>query len=129
MDAVGEALALEPNSYEANLFMGFYLQFAGEPALAVEHSLLAKRLSPGDSVRGMAFLAGAQFMNRNYTETVRIYSEMYRKFPRTTNPNMRVSFAAAYALLDKPEEAAAVAKKLMMDHPNFNLRYISVHEP
>ena len=128
VDVVREALTLEPNSYEANLFMGFYLAFAGESALAVEHSLLAKRLGPGDSVRGMAFLAAAQFMNRNYTEAVRILSEMYRKFPRTTNPNIRAHFAAAYALLDKPEEAAAVAKKLLMDHPNFNLsqwKYIS----
>ena len=121
VDAVRAALALEPNSYEANLFMGFYLQFAGEPALAVEHSLLAKRLSPGDSVRGMAFLAVAQFMNRNYTEAVRIYSEMYRKFPRLTNPNPRVAFASAYALLDKPEEATAVVGKLLETHPNFNL--------
>ena len=116
-----EALTLEPNSYEANLFMGFYLQFAGEPALAVEHLLLAKRLSPEDSVRSMAFLAGAHLMNRNYTETVRILSEMYRKFPRTTNSNLRVLFAAAYALLDKPEEAAAVVKKLLETHPNFDL--------
>ena len=121
VNAVREALTLEPNSYEANLFMGFYLQFAGDAALAVEHSLLAKRLSPGDSIRGMAFLALAQFMNRNYTEVVRIYSEMYLKFPRTTNPNMRAFLAAAYALLDKPAEAAEVVKKLLETHPNFNL--------
>ncbi len=121
VNAVREALTLEPNSYEANLFMGFYLQFAGEPALAVEHLLLAKRLSPGDSIRGMAFLAVAQLMNRNYTEAVRIYSEMYRKFPRLTNPHPRVGFAAAYALLDKPEEAAAVVEKLLETHPNFNV--------
>jgi tetratricopeptide (TPR) repeat protein len=121
VNAVREALTLEPNSYEANLFMGFYLQFAGEPALAVEHLLLAKRVSPGDSIRGMAWLCRAQFMNRNYTETVRIFSEMYRKFPRSTNPHNRVVFAAAYALLDKPEEAAEVVRRLLETHPDFNL--------
>ncbi len=121
VNAVREALTLEPNSYEANLFMGFYLQFAGEPELALDHLLLAKRVSPGDSIRYYSWLARAQFMSRNYTETVQTFSEMYRKFPRSTSPNNRVVFAAAYALLDKPEEAAEVVKRLLETHPNFNL--------
>ena len=88
-------------------------------------SLLAKRLSPEDSVRGMAFLALAQLMNLNFTETVQIYSELYRKFPRTKNPNLRVNFASACALLDKSEEATAIVKKLLETHPNFNLSQIT----
>ena len=99
-----QALALEPNGYEANLFMGFYLQFAGESALAVEHLLLAKRLSPVESVRDIAFLAFAQFMNRNYAESVRLNTERARKFPRSTNPNVGVVWAAAYTLLERSEE-------------------------
>ena len=43
------------------------------------------------------------------------------KFPRTKNTNIRAFLAAAYALLDKPEEAAEVIKKLLETHPNFNL--------
>jgi tetratricopeptide (TPR) repeat protein len=119
--SVREALMLEPNSYEANLFMGFYLQFAGDPVVAVEHLLLAKRVSPRNSIRYYSWLARAQFMERNYSETVRIFSGLYRDFPRSTSPNNRVVYAAAYALLDKPEEAAEVVKRLLITHPNFNL--------
>jgi len=121
VNAVRQALALEPNGYEANLFMGFYLQFAGESALAVEHLLLANRLSPVVTVRDLAFLNAAQFMNRNYAESVRIYTEMSRKFPRSRIPVQLVAWAAAYTLLDRPEEAAAVVKKLLETHPKFNL--------
>jgi adenylate cyclase len=121
VNAVREALSLEPNGYEANLFMGFYLQFAGESALAVEHLLLANRLSPVVTLRDMAFLAVAHFMNRNYTEAARIYTEISRKFPRSTIPVILVTSAAANTLLDRPEEAAAVVKKLLETHPDFNL--------
>ena len=121
VDAVRQALALEPNGYEANLFMGFYLQFAGESALAVEHLLLANRLSPVVTLRDLAFLHIAHFMNQNYTETVQIYTEVSRKFPQTKFPGLFVTSAAAYALLDKPTEADAVSKRLLVFHPNFNL--------
>jgi TolB-like protein/class 3 adenylate cyclase len=121
VNAVREALALEPNGYEANLFMGFYLQFAGESALAVEHLLLANRLSPVVTVRDLAFTLAAQFMNRNYTETVRLYTEQSRKFPRSKIPSQLIASAAAYTLLERPEEAAAVVKILLEAHPKFNL--------
>jgi len=121
VDAVRQALALEPSGYEANLFMGFYLQFAGEAALAVEHLLLARRLSPVVTIRDLAFMLYAQFMNRNYAETVRLYTEQSRKFPRSRIPGQLVGTAAAYTLLDRREEAAAVVKKLLEAHPDFNL--------
>jgi TolB-like protein/class 3 adenylate cyclase len=113
VDTVRQALILEPNGYETNLFMGFYLQFAGDAALAVEHLLVAKRLSPVESVRDRAFMRLAQFMNRNYAEAVRI--------THGNTPNANVVLAAAYALLEKPEEAAEVVKKLLDTQPNFNL--------
>jgi TolB-like protein len=128
VNAVREALALEPNGYEANLFMGFYLQFAGESALAVEHVLLANRLSPVVTVRDLAFLNIAQFMNRNYAEVVRISTELSRKFPRSKIPGQMVTWAAAYTLLERPEEAAAVVKKLLEAHPKFNLSQLQVSQ-
>jgi len=121
VDAVGQALALEPNGYEANLFMGFYLQFAGDAALAVEHLQTARRLSPVVTVRDLAFLGVAQFMNGNYSEVVRISMERDRKYPGRRNPNWSVVLAAAYTLLDRQEEAAATVKSLLQTHPNFNL--------
>ena len=110
--AVSQALILDPNGYEANLFMGFYLQFAGEAALAVEHLLAAQRLSPVVTVRDRAFMVNAQFMSGNYAEVVRIAE---------SGPNAApVTLAAAYALLDRPQEAEKVVKKLLEDHPDFN---------
>lgn len=108
-----QALILEPNGYEPNLFMGFYLQFAGESERAVEHLLVAKRLSPVESVRDRAFMSMAQFMNRNYDEAVRL--------GRRNSKNGRVMLAAAYTLLDRPDKAAEIVTKLLETHPNFNL--------
>jgi adenylate cyclase len=113
VDAVRQAVILEPNGYEANLFMGFYLQFAGDAERAVEHLLVARRLSPVESVRGRAFMAMAQFMNRNYTEVVRI--------SWASTPSGKVALAAAYTLLEEPEKAAEVVKKLLDTNPSFNL--------
>jgi len=121
VEAVHQALALDPNGYEANLFMGFYLSFAGDAALAVEHLIVAKRLSPVVTVRDLAFMLNAQFMNRNYAEAVRISEEWARKFPGKTNPNTLVVRAAAYELLERPEEASSMVKMLLETHPNFNL--------
>jgi TolB-like protein/class 3 adenylate cyclase len=121
VDAVHHALILDPNGYEPNLFMGFYLQFAGESGRAVEHLLVAKRLSPVVTVRDMAFMTNAQFMNRNYAEAVRISLERDHKFPGKTGLNSLVLRAAAYVLLERPEEAFSVVKGLLEAHPNFNL--------
>jgi len=120
VDAVRQALAFDPNGYEANLFMGFYLQFAGESALAVEHLELAKRLSPVDTVRNMAFRARAYFMNGDYKEAEQIWLKMYRQFP-IFSPNGLVFLAATYTLLERPEEAAANVSKLLEAFPKFSL--------
>lgn len=113
VDAVHQALILEPNSYEANMFMGFYLQFAGDAARAVEHLQVARRLSPVESVRSRAFMSRVQIMNRNYTEVARI--------SWASTPSGKVALAAAYTLLEKPEKAAEVVKELLDTNPNFNL--------
>jgi TolB-like protein/class 3 adenylate cyclase len=121
VNAVRQALNLEPNGYEANLFMGFYLQFAGEAAIAVEHLLLANRLSPVVTARDLAFLAYARFMNRNYTEAVRLFTEFHSKFPRGRTPNNSTALAAAYILLERPDQATEIVKWVRKNHPGFNL--------
>jgi TolB-like protein/class 3 adenylate cyclase len=119
--AVREALALEPSGYEANLFAGYYLQFAGHAQEGVEHLLIANRLSPVTTVRDIAFLAYARFMNGNYLETIRLFEEMNRRFPRAMGPRNMTAVAAAYALLDRSEEAAAAADWIRSNHPDFSL--------
>ena len=123
VEAVRKALSLDPNGYETNLFMGFYLQFAGEAALAIEHLTLARRLSPVVTVRDIAFMRLAQFMNRNYAEVVRLTDEWSHKLPgQGSSGNADVVIAASYALLDKPQQAAAVVKRLLEANPGFNLQ-------
>ncbi|MGI9317149.1 MAG: adenylate/guanylate cyclase domain-containing protein [bacterium] len=119
--AMRQALNLEPNGYEPNLFMGFYLQFAGDASLAVEHLQLAHRLSPVVTVRDLAFMQMAQFMNGNYVEVSRIFKERDSKFPGRLNLNSSVFRAANYVLLEQPEEAAATVKKMLEEKPDFNL--------
>ena len=121
VEAVRRSLTLEPNGYEANLFMGFYLQFAGEAALAVEHLLLARRLSPVVTVRDLAFLSSAQFMNRNYSEVVRITMERDRKFPGRRNPNSAVLLAATYILLERPEGSCCGGEVAHGRSPQFSI--------
>jgi len=120
VNTMRRAIALQPNNYETNLFLGLYLQFAGESALAVEHLQLARRLSPVDTVRNLAFLAYAQFMNRNYVEAVRLFTERYRKFS-VGGPQGRVMLAASLVLLGRQEDATTVVGKLRETHPDFNL--------
>ena len=128
VEAMQHALSLEPNGYEPNLFMGFYLQFAGDAARAVEHLQLALRLSPVVTVRDLAFMGLAQFMNRNYAEAVRFGEEMYRKFPRAGAQHVRVVFTAAYALLEQPEKADAMMKEHLEDNPGFSLSQWQFHK-
>ena len=121
VEAVRHALSLEPNGYEANLFMGFYLQFTGDSALAVEHLQLAHRLSPVVTVRDLAFMQMAQFMNGNYAEVLRLFKERDSKFPGRLNQHSSVLRAATYVLLKQPEESTEVVKKLLEVYPDFNL--------
>ncbi len=95
VDAVYQALILEPNGYEANLFMGFFLQFAGDAASAVDYLLIAKRLSPVKIYRDVSFLALAQFMNRNYEEVVRLWTKTSNKPRRSRNFPAKTNLSTA----------------------------------
>ena len=55
----------------------------------------------------------AQFMDRNYAETIRL--------SWGDSPNRKVILAASYTLLDRPEKAAEIAKELLEAQPDFNL--------
>jgi tetratricopeptide (TPR) repeat protein len=63
-------------------------------------------------------MALAQFMNRNYTEVVRM--------SWTSTLNGMVVLAAAYTLLERPEEATEWVKKLLDINPDFNLSQLKL---
>jgi len=120
VDAAREAVRLQPSGYEENLFMGFYLTFAGQSALAVKHQEIAARMSPIDSVRGLAFLANAYFMNGDYAKSEALRRKRIDNFP-VRNPNPFVWLAATQSLLGKSAEAAATAAELQRIRPDFRL--------
>ena len=118
--AVREALAIQPNGYEANLFMGLYLQYAGQSEKAVEHLELAQRLNPVDTVRKLAFLGFAYFMNGDYQKAESIWRKRLDKFP-VKNELGLVFLAATYAMLGRTEDAAKIAKWALEVNPEFRL--------
>ena len=120
VDAARKALSLEPHGYYANLYMGFYLQFTGEGALAVEHTERAKRLSPVDTVRNLAFLGRAYFINEDYGKAIDVWDRRYQKFP-ISSPNGFVYLAAASVLHNNHGKARETVDKLRDAFPKFSL--------
>ena len=130
IDSAQQALVIQPNGYEANLWVGFYAHFAGQSALAVEHMEKAHRISPADTVRKSSFLAMAYFMNRNYDKSVETWRWRMRKYP-VGNPIPHVMLAAGLDLLGRTDEAAKVAAKFRDLRPSFRLskwRYIKLYK-
>jgi len=82
VEAARRAVAIQPNGYEANLFMGFYLNFAGHPAEAVQHLEAANTLSRIDTIRGLDFLGMAYFTNGDYAKCEETWT---RRFDRLGN--------------------------------------------
>jgi len=130
LDAVSQALVIQPNGYEANLWMGFYAHFAGQSALAVEHLERANRISPVETVRKLSFTAMAYFMNGDYAESAQTWKRRIDKYP-VGNPISFVFLSAALVKLGKLDEAAAVAAKYRELNPDFRLskwRYIDLYK-
>mgnify|MGYP000181289563 CR=1 FL=1 len=130
VDAVRRALAIQPNGYEAHLFMGLYLQFAGQPGKAIEHLERAQRLNPVDTVRKLAFLGFAYFMNRDYQKSEAILRKRFEKFPVNNELNY-VFYAANLAMLGRSEDAARQAEMVLKLNPDFNLsgwRWINTYK-
>lgn len=120
LEAAREALRLQPNGYEAKLFYGFYLSYAGQADLAVQQLEAAGRMNPIESVRGVAFLANAYFMNGQYEKSETLRLRRIRLFP-VRNPNPYIWLAATQFYLGKKAEAAATAEKFKKLRPGFRL--------
>ena len=121
VDAAREALAIQPGGYEENLFMGFYLQFAGEAAQAVKHLELARDLSRIDTVRGLSFLAMAYFMNGNYSNSEATWKKRIDKLGPVKSPIGSVFMSASQWLQDKRDEAAETAERYRLLNPKFRM--------
>jgi adenylate cyclase len=120
VDAVRRALAIQPGGYEANLFMGLYLQFAEQPGKAIEYLERAQRLNPVDTVRKLVFLGFAYFMNGDYEKSEAVFRKRMDKFPVNNELNY-VFYAANLVMLGRTEDAARQAEMVLKLNPDFNL--------
>ncbi|MGI9520222.1 MAG: tetratricopeptide repeat protein, partial [Hyphomicrobiaceae bacterium] len=121
VDAAREAIAIQPGGYEENLFMGFYLQFAGEAAQGVKHLELARDLSRIDTVRGLSFLAIAYFMKGDYRNSEAIWKKRIEKLGPVKSPIGSVFMSASQWYLDKRIEAAQTTERYKRLNPNFRM--------
>ena len=121
VDAARQAVVIQPNGYEANLFMGFYLNFAGQSAPAVKHLELANNLSRTDTIRGLDFLGMAYFMNSDYAKCIEIWQKRHKKFGIPAYPIGHVFLAAAQAALNKMADATDTVERFRRLSPKFRM--------
>lgn len=121
LDAVRQALAIQPNDYETILFMGYYLNFAGQPAKAITYLEKANALSRIDTVRGLGFLVMAYFSAGRYADCERTALRRFERFGAPRQPLGHVFLAAAQASLDEMDGAAQTVARFRRLLPDFRM--------
>ncbi len=121
LDAVRQALVLQPNDYETILFMGYYLNFAGQSAKAITYLEQANTLSRIDTVRGLGFLGMACFSAGRFADCERIVLRRFEKFGAPRQPLGHVFLAAAQASLEEMDKAAATVERFRRLLPDFRM--------
>ena len=122
VDAAQKALAIQPGGFEANLFMAFYLYFAGkESALAVKHAEIADSMSRVPTYRGLVFLGMSYLLDRQYAKSEATWLRIIKTIGPVKQNSFHVLFAASQAALNKNEKAAATVANFLRIHPDFRL--------
>jgi adenylate cyclase len=120
VEAARTAVAIQPNGFEANLFMGFYLNFAGRSADAVRFLETAANLSRIDTIRSLGFLGMAYFTNGDYANCEKTWVRRFERFGhRGVIGN--VFLAASQVLQGKTDKAAATAERFHKMKPGFRM--------
>ncbi len=121
VDAARQAIIIQPSGYESNLFMGFYLNFAGESALALKYLGIASELSRNDTVRGLDFLGIAYFTDGRYEECERAWTNRFVRLGTPAYPHAHVFLAACQSLLGEQERATATVARFLGMLPEFRM--------
>ena len=121
LDAVRQALVLQPNDYETNLFMGYYLNFAGQPERAIGYLETANVLSRIDTIRGLGFLGMAYFSAGKFAECEKSFLKRFGKFGVPNQPIGHVFLAAAQASQNETDRATATVDRFRRMQPNFRM--------
>lgn len=121
VDAVAQALVIQPSGYEANLFSGFYLNFAGRPEPAVRYLETANTLSRIDTIRGLDFLGMAYFTAGKYAECEATWTRRFERFGVPNYPIGHVFLASAQALQGKTSDAKKTVERFLRIAPEFRM--------
>lgn len=121
VEAVRRAVVIQPNGYEANLFMGFYLNFAGQSEMAVKFLEIANELGRVDTIRGLDFLAMAYFTDARYEACEDTWLRRFERLGTPTYPHAHVMLAACQFLAGKPESAEASVERFLALSPAFRM--------
>ena len=121
MNAIDSALALTPSSAWALGYGAVILGHAGRTTQAIEYGERALRISPLDPEIWNAYvgLAIAHCAAGNWEEAIAACRHTIRANPRFSLPH--VLQAAALSILDRREQAAAAAKRVLELEPGFTI--------
>jgi adenylate cyclase len=118
--AIGEferAFALNPNFIDYRY--AYALQYAGEPARAIEALEANIRLDPFQPIIWSGVMGLANYMLKRYGEAVRWSRECASRLPDRQWPHLWL--ASAYAQLGQLEEARAEAVEVLRVNPGFTI--------
>jgi len=121
VDAMQQALAIQPGGYETNLFMAFYLFWAAKSALAVKHAEIADNLSRVPTYRGLFFLGMSYFLDRQYAKSEATWERIIRSVGVVKHNSFHVFLAASQVALDKMHAASATVARFRRIDPSFRL--------
>jgi adenylate cyclase len=112
------AFALNPNYIDHRYALA--LNYAGEPARALEVLEANIRLDPFPWPGAFGQMGLANYLLKRYEEAVRLCGEFASRLPNWQGPHLFL--AAAYAQLGRLEEAKAEAAQVLRINPGFTIK-------
>ncbi|MDP6566985.1 MAG: adenylate/guanylate cyclase domain-containing protein [Alphaproteobacteria bacterium] len=126
----GKAVELAPNSAEAYSWYASALTFACEWEKAIPALQKAIRLSPRDPLNATCYavMSVATFLAARYEECIEWCERNLQEHPNAP-PGVHRPMAAAYAMLDKMDEAKAAIEQLQRRIPSVTIDATREHLP
>ena len=119
LDALEEATRLDPTAADLYAILACTQVYAGEPERALENMAKAKQLHPNHGTWYQRTVGHAHFWLGRYEEAIQCAKEDIADAPNSLMTN--VFLVAAYAAMDRKEEAQAQAGEVKRLEPDFAL--------
>jgi TolB-like protein/cytochrome c-type biogenesis protein CcmH/NrfG len=115
------AVALDPNSASAHIWMSIALRYSGRHEEAVRHSEQALRLNPIPPSTYFRTLGAAYNFAGRYEDGILAFKKALNRSPNDLLSH--VGLAQAYSMAGRMEEAHAEAEQVLKINPKFSLEY------